>query len=145
MFVAGPAFTGGRKAGELMTRQIGVRHQRNFGAREKLSLRARAVLRIFIETRRLAKAFVLSCGLLPEVSEAGSERLFQIVHDIAARYLDGGRHTRALRTALRRAKLSTRALDEVDRHLIALQFSEVTAAYVFGLSVGLTIGSLPPE
>lgn len=108
-----------------------------------LTPRSRAVLRAFVEARRLARGFVLSCGLLPEVSESCSDRLFRIVQSIAVHQLDGRRHARALRVVLRRALPSTEAFDQVDRHLSALQFSETTAAYVFGLSVGLAMGSLP--
>ena len=110
-----------------------------------LTPRGRAVLRAFMQARRLAKGFVMSSGLLPEVSESCSERLFRIVHEISIRHLDGRRHARALRQALKRALPSPAALDQVERHLTALQFSETTAAYVFGLSVGLALGALPAE
>ena len=99
--------------------------------------RAKAVLRAFNEARQFATTFRLSSGLLPEVSESCSARLFDIVQHISAKHFRAGRQQKSLRDALRKALPSPEAFDEVDRHLAELREAEVTAAYLFGLSVGL--------
>jgi hypothetical protein len=99
--------------------------------------RAKSVLRAFNDARRYAATFRLSSGLLPEVSESCSARLFDIVQHIGAKQFRAGRQHTSLRQALRRALPSAEAFDEVDRKLAELRESEVTAAYLFGLSVGL--------
>ena len=125
-----------------MSRRSDIKNEKSLGL-GALTPRGRAVLRAFVQARRLARGLVMSCGLLPEVSESCSDRLFQIVQEISRRHLDGRRHARALRKSLRRALPSAEAFDQVDRHLTALQFAETTAAYVFGLSVGLAMGAFP--
>jgi hypothetical protein len=99
--------------------------------------RAKSVLRAFNDARRYAATFRLSSGLLPEVSESCSARLFDIVQHIGEKHFRAGRQQTSLRKALRRALPSAEAFDEVDRKLAELRESEVTAAYLFGLSVGL--------
>ena len=99
--------------------------------------RAKAVLRAFNDARRYAMTFRLSSGLLPEVSESCSARLFDIVQHIGEKHFRAGRQQKSLRDALRRALPSPEAFDEVDRKLSELREAEVTAAYLFGLSVGL--------
>ena len=99
--------------------------------------RARAVMRAFNHARRLATTFRLSSGLLPEVSESCSARLFDIVQHLGAKHLGTRKPEARLRAALRRALPSPEAFDRVDRDLAELRASEVQAAYLFGLSVGL--------
>jgi hypothetical protein len=99
--------------------------------------RAKAVLRAFNNARRLASTFRLSSGMLPEVSESCSARLFDIVQHIGAKHFGTRRQESKLRAALRRALPSAEAFDRVDRELAELRASEIQAAYIFGLSVGL--------
>lgn len=108
-----------------------------------LTPRARAVLRALHEARRAAPGFVISCGVLPELSESASERLHSIVRDVSGRHLNGERHLRAFRRQVRGLLRSVKASDRMERHLTALIGAETTAAYLFGLSVGLAIHSLP--
>jgi len=99
--------------------------------------RARAVLRAFNHARQLAAQFRLSSGMLPEVSESCSARLFDIVQHIGAKHFGTGRQESKLRRALRKALPIPEAFDRVDRELAELRASEIQAAYIFGLSVGL--------
>jgi hypothetical protein len=108
-----------------------------------------------MEAFRLAKfsapGFVLSCGIFPEVSESASDRLHSIVHEVATRRLDKARLTRALQkrvqqlASTRPRKRLSRAdiIDRIDADLTAVLAAEATAAYLFGLSVGLAVRSLP--
>ena len=89
----------------------------------------------------MAPGFLLSCGFLPEVSEAGSDTLHRLVHDLASRHLGRSRHDRALRASLR-AISSAASRDRLEREFTALLAAETTAAYVFGLAAGLGVGSL---
>lgn len=107
--------------------------------------RARAVMRAFNHARRLAASFRLSSGLLPEVSESCSARLFDIVQHIGAKHFGTRRPEGRLRAALKRALPSPEAFDRVDRELAELRASEIQAAYVFGLSVGLANPSLEAD
>lgn len=102
-------------------------------------------MRAFDDARRHAPGFVVSCGILPEVSESASERLHTIVRDIAERRLNGGRHMLLMQRALRRSFTSIKDADQVERHLTELLASEATAAYLFGLAVGLSIQALPQK
>jgi hypothetical protein len=113
-----------------------------FGLNGSLTPQARAVVRAFVEARRLATGFLLSCGVFPEVNESCSERLHGIVHDLATDHLERKRHARALRSALRQSVRSPESLDRIDQELTALLASETTAAYVFGLAAGLGVSSL---
>jgi hypothetical protein len=134
--------------------QRGGRHRRRTnGLAGGLTPQARAVMRAFREARHSAPGFVLSCGVLPEVSESASDRLHGIVHALAERRLGKRRHMRDLQRSIRRlasrskAATTTRtgleAIDQIDTQLTALLALEATAAYLFGLSVGLAIRSLP--
>ena len=107
-----------------------------------------------MEAFRLAKfsapGFVLSCGIFPEVSELASDRLHSIVHDVATRKFHKDRATRLLRKQFEQlgkgqtGKLShAEIIDNIDTHLSAILSAEATAAYLFGLSVGLVVRSLP--
>jgi hypothetical protein len=92
-----------------------------------------------------------SCGIFPEVSESASDHLHPIVHELAIRQLDQAKHIRALQRELQRlakhsrpGKVNQRELiDRVNAELTAVLATEATAAYLFGLSVGLTVRSLP--
>jgi hypothetical protein len=99
--------------------------------------RARAVMRAFNHAKKLAASFRMSSGLLPEVSESCSARLFDIVQHIGAKHFGTRKPETRLRAALKRALPSPEAFDRVDRELAELRASEIQAAYVFGLSVGL--------
>ena len=126
-----------------MTRRSGRKKHRDAGFTAALTPRGRDVLRAFVHGRRLAPWFLVSSGLLPEVSESCSDQLLRVVHKIASTHFNRRRHARALQTALRRIAGSKTALDVLEQHLTALQSAESTAAYVFGLSVGLAMSSMP--
>jgi len=111
------------------------------GLNGNLNARARSVLKAFTDARRRAPAFLLAHGVFPEVSEPGSDTLHTIVHELSLRHLNGRRHDRALRTALRRGA-SAEARDKVEQELNALLTAEITAAYVFGLAAGLGVRKL---
>ncbi len=112
------------------------------GLDKELNARGRAVVQAFLDARKSAPGFLLSCGVFPEVSEIGTERLHAIVHAIAVRHLNGRNHDRSLRQSIRRSSKSAVARDRVERELNALLTSETTAAYVFGLAAGLGLGSI---
>ena len=112
-----------------------------FGSMSGLNPRARGVVRAFYEARGMAPGFLLSCGLFPEVSEPGTDRLHRIVHDLASRHLGRNGHARALRGSLRSVSPAA-SRDRLEREFTALLASETTAAYIFGLAAGLGIGSL---
>ena len=129
-------------------RESGRQRQRR-GLGGRVPPPGRAVLRAFRQARFSAPGFLLSCGVFPELSESASDRLHSIVHEVAERHLDKTRRLRALRTQMQpftasRAKGRDRdARDRVDTTITALLESEATAAYLFGLAVGLAIRSLP--
>ena len=107
-----------------------------------LTPQARAVLRAFADARGRAAGFVLSSGIFPELNESGSEKIHDVVRDIAARHLSQARLDRALRAALARGARSAESRDEIEAALNALLTSEGTAAYIVGLAAGLTVSSL---
>jgi hypothetical protein len=100
-------------------------------------------MRAFHDARGYAPGFIVSCGVLPEVSESASERLHTIVREIAEQHLNGSRHMLAMQRAFRQRLKSAKDIDPVERHLTELLGSEATAAYLFGLSVGLAMQALP--
>ncbi len=100
-------------------------------------------MRAFRDARRNAPGFIVSCGVLPEVSESASERLHTIVREVAEQHLNGSRHMLAIQRMFRRRLKSAKDVDLVERHLTELMGSEVTAAYLFGLSVGFALQALP--
>lgn len=116
-----------------------------------LSPQAKAVMRAFKLAKFSAPGFVLSCGVFPEVSESASDRLHSIVHEVAVKQLQKDRHLRALQKRVQQlaAKanghkpVSADLVERTDNHLTALLASEATAAYLFGLAVGLAVQSLP--
>jgi hypothetical protein len=136
-----------------MARRGQKRPRRASGVASGLTPQARAVLRAFRDARHSAPGFVLSCGILPEVSESASDRLHGIVHALAEGHLGKRQRLKALQGILRRLapvnKAATKrrsgmdVVDEIESQLTALLALEATAAYVFGLSVGLAIRALP--
>ena len=97
------------------------------------------------DARRYAPGFVVSCGILPEVSESASERLHSIVRAVAERHLDARRQMRSIQKRLRATLRSADAADRAERGLTEAIASEATAAYLFGLAVGLSIHALPRQ
>ncbi len=120
------------------------RTQRSIGQAEpglggRLTPRGRAVVRALDDARTHATTFILACGVLPEVSESASEHLHSIVRSIAERRLGGRRPLRQLRRQL----ATTTQVEDFDRHVHEALGAEATAAYLFGLAVGLAIQDLP--
>jgi hypothetical protein len=112
------------------------------GLNGSLNARARSVVKAFVDARRRAPAFLLACGVFPEVSEPGSDKLHHIVHELSLRHLNGRRHERALRAAFARCGTSAETRDRLEQELNALLTAETTAAYVFGLAAGLSVRKL---
>ena len=128
----------------------GKRTRRLRQAGRGISARARAVMSAFRLARFSAPPFLSACGVFPEVSESASDRLHAIVNDLATRRLNKARHVRALQRKLRR--LATAAtgrqrpndlVEQITDDLTAVLDAEATAAYLFGLSVGMTVRALP--
>lgn len=122
----------------------------NEGLGAALPPRAKAVMRAFRAAQFSAPGFVVSCGVFPEVSESASDRLHSIVHALADRHLGKRQQMRALKKWLRQLAqagpappLRAEIVDRIESQLTALLAVEATAAYVFGLSVGLAVRSLP--
>lgn len=119
--------------------------------RRRLDTAASSVMRAFRSAKFVAPRFMSSSGIFPEVSEAASDKLHPIVHRLAVKQLNQGRHFRALERQLHKLtstaasrKLNQRELmDKLSAELTAVLAAEATAAYLFGLSVGLTVRSLP--
>lgn len=91
-----------------------------------------------------------SCGVFPEVSESASDRLHAVVNRLATRQFNQGRAMRALQRRIERLGAATKAprdrselLERIRDDLTTVLTAEATAAYLFGLSVGLTVRSLP--
>jgi hypothetical protein len=110
-----------------------------------LTPQARAVMRAFSDAQTRAGGFLLTTGVFPEVSEAGGERLLNIIRGLASRHLDQKQADRALRAALSHGARSSESRDEIESSLNALLATEATAAYVFGLAAGLTLASIGDE
>ena len=117
--------------------------KRELGLNPGLTQRARSVVRAFMEARNVAPGFVLSCGVLPEVSESVTERLHRVIHYLAGHRFERRRHARALHAALRKVAASDEAFDRIETRLTALVETETTSAYLFGLAVGLSLGTFP--
>ena len=117
----------------------------------RLSPPAAAVMKAFRRAKSSAPRFMSACGIFPEVSESASDRLHPIVHDLAMRQLNQGRHFRALDRRLQQLARSARSprdrelVDQIGAELTAILAAEATAAYLFGLSVGLTVRTLPEQ
>jgi hypothetical protein len=117
--------------------------KRGLGLKTTLTPRARAVVEAFLEARHVAPGFLLSCGVLPEVSESVTERLHRVIHYLAGRRFERRRHARALRAAIRKIAASNEAFDHVETRVNALVATETTSAYLFGLAVGLALSTFP--
>lgn len=119
----------------------------------RLDTPAKAVMRAFRSAKYVAPRFMSSCGIFPEVSETASDRLHPIVHNLAIKQLNQERHFRALQRQLHRLtasahvrKLNQRqVMERISDELTAVLAAEATAAYLFGLSVGLTVRTLPEQ
>lgn len=118
--------------------------------KRSVSSQAKAVMKAFRSAKTAAPNFMSACGIFPEVSESATDRLHSIVHDLATRQLDKGRHLRALQrrvkqlASTRRGKQSAaEIIDGIGNELTAILASEAIAAYLFGLSVGMTVRTLP--
>jgi hypothetical protein len=132
-----------------MARSRGSKEPRKKG--RSLPARARAVMKAFRVANFSAPRFMSSCGIFPEVSESASDNLHKIVHELATRQLNQGRHVRALRKGIHRLaetapngkRSNDKLIERISDDLTAVLAAEATAAYLFGLSVGLTVRSLP--
>ena len=115
----------------------------------RLAPPAAAVMKAFRAARFSAPRFMSACGIFPEVSESASDHLHPIVHELAMKQLNQGRHLRALQRRIQRLARTTRTrpdskiVDQISAELTAVLAAEATAAYLFGLSVGLTVRTLP--
>lgn len=115
-----------------------------------LSPPAKAVMKAFRLARSSAPRFLSSCGIFPEVSESASDGLHCIVNDVATRQLNKGRHVRALQRRIQQLSVSgsrrrspRELIERIGNDLTAVLAAEATAAYLFGLSVGMSVRSLP--
>lgn len=120
------------------------------GGGRRLSAPARAVMKAFRAAKFSAPAFMSACGVFPEVSESASDRLHAIVHKLATGELNQGRALRALNRRIQQLSAATKnpkarlkLIEGISNDLTAILTAEATAAYLFGLSVGLTVRSLP--
>jgi len=115
----------------------------------RLSSRAQAVMKAFRQAKSSAPGFLSSCGIFPEVSELASDGLHRIVHEVATRRLQKARYLRAIHRRVQRLsgahvkQGAAKHLERISSDLTALLAAEATAAYLFGLSVGLSVRSLP--
>jgi hypothetical protein len=106
-------------------------------------------MKAFRAAKDSAPRFMSACGIFPEVSESASDHLHPIVHELAVKQLDQGRHLRALQRRIQRLARSARSqadrdnVEQISAELTAVLAAEATAAYLFGLSVGLTVRTLP--
>jgi hypothetical protein len=107
-------------------------------------------MKAFRSAKSTAPQFMSTCGIFPEVSESASDRLHDIVNSLAMRQLNKGRHLRALHrrieklTSAGKGKQSAAEIaDGFNTDLTAVLASEAIAAYLFGLSVGMTVRTLP--
>jgi len=119
-------------------------------AKRRLKAPAKAVMQAFRLAKFSAPPFMSTCGIFPEVSESASNRLHSIVNEVATRRLNKGRHIRALHRKIQQLaaatspkKRSKQLIERIGNDLTALLASEATAAYLFGLSVGMTVRTLP--
>jgi hypothetical protein len=123
-----------------MARRRGTKDAGDVGPK---TTRAKNVLKAFAEARSEAPEFLLSCGVLPELSECVSERLNRVVESLAAQWFAGERHLSDLQSAIRKVARSAEAVDRIQAEVDDLTNAETTAAYLFGVAVGLSIGALP--
>lgn len=120
------------------------------GLSKGLDPQAKAILKAFRQARYSAPGFVLSCGMLPELSEAASDRLHAIVNEVAVEHLRKADYESAVAHAIQKLVAASsnphagsEIAEKISNDLTALLVAEATAAYLFGLSVGLSVRSLP--
>lgn len=120
------------------------------GAGRRLTAPARAVMKAFRAAKFSAPAFMSTCGVFPEVSESASDRLHAIVHKLATGQLKQGQALRGLHRRIERlssvkkgSRERSELMERIGNDLTAVLSAEAIAAYLFGLSVGLTVRSLP--
>jgi hypothetical protein len=104
--------------------------------------RPRAVVDALSDARKASTGFVLSCGLLPEISESCTESLHREVHRLSEAHFDREGLVTHLHELLRERGMRGDAVAEVDDILAPLLAADTTAAYLFGLAAGLALGSL---
>lgn len=117
----------------------------------RLASPAISVMKAFRSAKFAAPGFMSACGIFPEVSESASDHLHPIVHNLAVRQLGKGRHFRRLQKGIQQLAAAApgnktsrkKLLDRISTELTAVLSAEATAAYLFGLSVGMTVRSLP--
>lgn len=116
----------------------------------RLTAPARAVMKAFRAAKFSAPAFMSTCGVFPEVSESASDRLHAIVHKLATGQLKQGQALRALQRRIEKlssvkkgSRERSELMERIGNDLTAVLSAEAIAAYLFGLSVGLTVRSLP--
>jgi hypothetical protein len=109
---------------------------------DDLSPRARAVLDALGDARESSTTFLLSCGILPEVSESCTEGMHAHVHALSERHFERREALDELRASLARRGLDAHAIEDVEHLLTALLTADTTAAYLLGLAAGLGLGSL---
>jgi hypothetical protein len=108
-------------------------------------------MQAFQLARFSAAPFMSSCGIFPEISESASDRLHSIVNDVATRRLSKGKYLRKFQRRIdelatgspKRKQSSADIVDRIGTDLTALLACEAVAAYLFGLSVGMTVRTLP--
>src|ERR1043165_2025239 len=108
-----------------MARKRLVRVARKSGRR--LDTAATAVMRAFRSAKFVAPRFMSSSGIFPEISESASDRLHPIVHNLAVKKLQQGRHCKALQRQLHKlvATADTHKLNQ--RELMDQLSNELTA------------------
>src|ERR1041384_5404177 len=104
--------------------------------------RARNVMRAFAEARNAAPDFLLSCGVLPELSECVSERLNRVIESLAAQWFAGERHLTDLHAAIRKVARSAQAADRIEAEVAGLTSAETTPPGLFRPGGGPALGSL---
>lgn len=109
---------------------------------DELPPNARAVVSALQDARRQSTAFLLSCGILPEINESCTEGLHDHVHALSEKHLERQRIVQELRTAIGRHGISGDALDDIEHAVTSLVAADTAAAYLFGLAAGLGLGSL---
>ena len=120
-------------------------------AGRSMTTSAKAVMQAFRLAKFSAPPFMSACGVFPEVSESASDRLHAIVNDVATRRLNKGRYLRDFQRRVQqlakagpaRRRSPAELVDRIGTDMTALLACEATAAYLFGLSVGMTVRTLP--
>ena len=118
--------------------------KRKTGLGTSLTPQGRAVMRAFGKARQAAPGFVISCGVLPEVSEAASERLHNIIRQVAEQ-LNGQRPLGAIQRRLRNSAASAREIRSQRARSDSAHRRRNDGGVPFGLSVGLAIHALPDK